>query len=209
MILDFPNRSRRIVRPVMAATVAAVAAAAGLGSQGAAAASLAFQQDGVTAVVQNRLFTDRGKRVLAGNINSCIYAYAEQPVVTFRSGRIFMRMHLSGRAGVSVNGACVGPAEAFHATLSGQPYIDGETISVRDVRLEEGKREYRGLLEPLLRQQLPSLLGSNLRMELGRYLEGSQSDFRMAVTQFQLQDVVATDGWFSVRFDFAIQGLRR
>ena len=211
LILEFSNCSGRMTRWVIAAFLAAAGTAVvGLAGAGcAAAASLALQQEAVTAAVAQRLFTDRGKRVLAGTIGSCMHAYAEQPVVTFRGGRVYLRMHLSGRAGVSMNGACVGPTDAFHATLSGQPYIEGETISVRDVRLDEGKREYRGLLEPLLRQQLPSLLGSNLRAELGRYLEGSQSDFRMAVTQFQLQDVVANDGWLSVRFDFALQGLRR
>ena len=93
--------------------------------------------------------------------------------------------------------------------MSGEPYANGEKISVRDVRVEEGKKEYRSLLEPLLRRQLPELLGSNLRQELTRYLDGNIAEFRMAVTEFQLQNVTASDGVLTVRFDFALQGVRR
>ena len=103
----------------------------------------------------------------------------------------------------------MGPGDDFSATVSGQPYIDGDRIAVRDVRMDEGKKEYRGMLEPLVRSQLPALLGSNLRAEFGRYLDSNIADLRMAVTQFQLQDVVANDGTLMVRFEFALQGLRR
>jgi hypothetical protein len=173
------------------------------------AASVALHQDAVTSAVTRRLFTDNGRKLLAGNTTSCNYAYAERPAISFRNGRIFLRLHFSGRAGVVMNGACAGAAEAFDATVSGEPYANGENISVRNVRVEEGKKEYRSLLEPILRKQLPELLGSNLRQELTRYLDGNIAEFRMAVTEFQLQNVTASDGVLTVRFDFALQGVRR
>ena len=173
------------------------------------AASVALHQDAVTTAVLRRLFNDNGRKLLAGDAATCNFAYAEHPAITFRNGRIFLRLHFSGRAGVLVNGACAGGSEAFAATVSGEPYANGEKISVRDVRVEEGKKEYRALLEPLLRRQLPELLGSNLRQELTRYLDGNIAEFRMAVTEFQLQHVTASDGVLTVRFDFALQGMRR
>ena len=172
-------------------------------------ASVALGQDAVTAAVQKRLFTDDGRKMLAGSAGTCNFAYAEQPAVTFRGGRIFLRLHFSGRAGMSVNGACMGGSDSFHATVSGQPYVEGEAISVRDVRMDEGKKEYRGLLEPLLRRQLPAMLGSNLRNELARYLDSNIAEFRMIVREFRLQDVSASDGTLQVRFDFALQAARR
>jgi len=75
--------------------------------------------------------------------------------------------------------------------------------------MEEGKQEYRALLEPLLRRQLPALIGSNLRGELTRYLESSVQDFRMTVREFHLQEVTASDGVLTVRFDFALTALPR
>jgi len=173
------------------------------------AAIVALGQDAVSAAVVRRLFTDKGRRVLAGDVSSCNYAYVEQPAVAFRGGRIVLRVHFAGRAGLSSNGRCLGPSDAFAATVSGQPVIEGDTISVRDVRMEEGKKEYRELLEPLLRRQLPALIGSNLRGELTRHLESSIQDFRMAVREFRLQDVTASDGVLTVRFDFALNALPR
>jgi hypothetical protein len=173
------------------------------------AASVALHQDAVTAAVTRRLFTDNGRKLLAGNPSSCSHAYAERPTVTFRSGRVYLRMHFAGRAGLVLNGACTGATEAFDAMVSGEPYANGESIAVRDVRIDEGKKEYRGLLEPLLRQQLPALLGSNLRQELGRYLDSNIAEFKMAVSEFHLQNVTATEGVLTVRFDFALQGMRR
>ena len=180
-----------------------------LASASADAAIITLGQDAVTAAVQRRLFTDKGRRVLAGDVASCNHAYAEQPAVAFRAGRIVLRLRFAGRAGVSSNGRCMGPSDAFAATVSGQPVIEGDTISVRDVRMEEGKQEYRALLEPLLRRQLPALIGSNLRGELTRYLESSVQDFRMTVREFHLQEVTASDGVLTVRFDFALTALPR
>jgi len=173
------------------------------------AATLVLDQDAVTAAVTRRLFTNDGRRMLAGTVDSCSHAYAERPAIAFRGGRIVLRMRFAGRAGVNTSGGCVGAADAFFATLSGQPYVQGDTIGIRDVRMEEGKREYRELLEPLLRRQLPALLGSNLRQEFARFLDASVADFRLDVTLFQLQDVSASDGALTVRFDFALHGRSR
>jgi hypothetical protein len=173
------------------------------------AAIITLGQDAVSAAVVRRLFTDKGRRVLAGDVSSCNYAYVEQPAVAFRGGRIVLRLRFAGRAGLSSNGRCMGASDAFPATVSGQPVIEGDTISMRDVRMEEGKQEYRALLEPLLRRQLPALIGSNLRGEFTRHLESSIQDFRMAVREFRLQDVTASDGVLTVRFDFALNALPR
>lgn len=163
----------------------------------------------MTAAVAHRLFTEQGRRILAGSAGTCNYAYVEQPAVAFRGGRIVLRLHFAGRAGLVSSGRCMGASDAFAASVSGQPVIEGDAIGVRDVRMEEGKQEYRALLEPLLRRQLPALLGSNLRNELARYLDSSIQDFRMTVRDFKLQEVSAQDGGLTIRFDFALQGSPR
>jgi len=202
-VVRIPRRAGMFAARVAAGLAIAIA------PQIAQPASVSFGQDVVTAAVARRIFVDDGRKMLAGTVGSCTYAYAEQPAVTFRGGRVYLRMHFSGRAGLNVNGACMGPAESFHATLSGQPHAEGETIGLRDVRMDEGKKEYRNLLEPLLRRQIPALLGSNLRSELSRYLDSNIADFRMLVKDFQLQDVTANDGVLQVRFDFSLQAARR
>ena len=172
---------------------------------GAAAATIQLHQDAVTTAVARRVFTDNGRRVLTGNMSSCTYAYLEQPAVAFRDGRLYLRVHLAGRAGLRVNGSCVGAGDSFHTTVSGQPYVAGETIALRDMRLDEGKPEYRGLLESLLQQKVRALLGLNLRDELNKLAQNSATDFRMTLTQFKLIDIAARDALLTVRFDFALQ----
>jgi hypothetical protein len=170
-----------------------------------AAATIALQQDAVTAVVAHRLLTSDGKRMLSGSLASCTYVYLEQPAITFQDRRLFLRAHLAGRVGLKSNGTCVGAGDAFYTTVSGLPYIAGQTVALKDFRLDEGKPEYRGLLVPLLQQQIPSLLGLNLRDELTKLLQNNSSEFKVTLMQFQLIDVTALDGLLTVRFDFALQ----
>jgi hypothetical protein len=192
----------------MALASLAILALAAL-ADSALAATVVLDEAAVTAAVTRRLFTDGGRRLLAGSASDCSHAYAERPSIAFRGGRIVLRMRFAGSAGMSTANGCVGASDAFFATLSGQPYVQGETIGIRDVRMEEGKREYRELLEPMLRRQLPALLGSNLRQELARYLDATVADFRLDVTQFQLQDVSASGGALAIRFDFALHARSR
>jgi hypothetical protein len=183
----------------------ALAVICGCGTADLAAATIALHQDAVTATVARRLFTNNGKRMLSGSLASCTYVYLEQPAVALRDGRLFLRVHLAGRAGLNMNGSCVGAGDAFYTTVSGQPYVDGETIGLKGFRVDEGKAEYRGLLEPLLQQQIPSLLGLNLRDELTRLFQNNSSEFKVTLLQFQLIDVAARDGLLTVHFDFALR----
>lgn len=197
-------RSRR---PSARSAIAAVSYAwlcAALGAD-AAAASIQLHQDAVTAAVTRRVFSDNGKRNLTGNPASCTHAYLEQPSIAFKGGRLYLRVHLAGRAGLRMNGSCVGASDAFFTTISGQPFVAGETIALRDVRLDEGKAEYRGLLEGLLQQQVRALLGVNLREELNKLAQNNAAEFKVTVTQFRLLDVTARDGVLTVRFDFALE----
>ena len=191
------------------AAVAAIllACAAGTAAE-ATAATIALHQDAVSLAVAQRLFTSNGKRVLSGNLASCNYVYLEQPVVTFRDRRLFLRVHLAGRVGMKASGNCVGAGDAFYTTVSGQPVIAGETVALNDFRMDEGRPEYRKLLEPFLRQQIPSLLGLNLREELAKGLQNSGSAFKLALTGFQLLDVAAGEGMLTIRFDFALQATK-
>ena len=193
----------QLLRPaIVAAGVGCLCAVLGAD---AAAATIQLHEDAVTAAVARRVFSDNGKRNLTGNPASCTQAYLERPAIAFKGGRLSLRVHLAGRAGVRMNGSCVGASDAFFTTVSGQPFVAGETIALRDVRLDEGKAEYRGLLEGLLQQQVRSLLGVNLREELNKLAQNNAAEFKVTVTQFRLLEVTARDGILTVRFDFAIQ----
>lgn len=202
------TRTRRVGERACAGIAAILLACAAGTAPDAAAATIALHQDAVSAAVAQRLFTSNGKRMLSGSLASCNYVYLEQPVVTFRDRRLFLRVHLAGRVGVKANGNCVGAGDAFHATVSGQPVIAGETVALKDFRMDEGRAEYRGLLEPFLKQQIPSLLGLNLREELNKGLQSSGSAFKLALTGFQLLDVAAGEGVLTLRFDFSLQATK-
>lgn len=169
-----------------------------------AAATISLHQDAVTSSVARRLFADRGKRMLTGSVASCTYAYLENPAVSLRDGRLFLRMHVVGQAGVNMRGSCVGGGDAFYTTVSGQPYVSAESVGLRDFRLDEGREMYRGLLEPLLRQQIPALIGLNLRDELTKLFQSHAPELKVTLTQFQLQEALARDGFLTVRFDFSL-----
>src|SRR5213593_4303612 len=101
--------ARRMMQPVLCAVLAC---AAGIAFE-AAAASVALHQDFVTASIARRLFTDNGRRILTGSIASCGYVYLDSPKATLKDGRLFLRMRLTGHAGVSARGACVGAGDSF------------------------------------------------------------------------------------------------
>ena len=185
-------------------TVALLTVASMMSASNAPAASIAIHQDVVTSNVTRRLFTDNGRRMLTGSIPSCNYAYLERPSVTLRDGRLFLRMQLIASAGISVRGACKGAGDSFVTTVSGQPFVTADSVGLRDFRLDEGREMYRGLLDPLLRRQIPSLLGVNLRDELTRAFQSHTPDFKVTLSQLQLQDAVARDGYLTVHFDFAV-----
>ena len=171
----------------------------------APAASITLQQDTATAIVASRLFTDNGRRIISGSIASCSYVYLEQPQITFHDRRLVLRVHLVGQVGVRSGSGCLGTGDAFHTTVSGQPYVTGERVGLREFRMDEGKPEYRRLLEPLLQQQIPALLSFNLREELNRLLAKNATELRLTLQQFQLQEVKVADGQLALRFDFALQ----
>ena len=168
------------------------------------AASIAVHQDVLTSTIVKRLFTDNGRRMLTGSVASCNYAYIERPQVTLRDGRLYLRMHTRAQAGISLGGACQGAGDAFSTTVSGQPYVAGDGIGIRDFRLEEGRDAYRGLLDPLLRRTIPQLLGVNVRDELTKMFQAHAPEYRITMSQLQLQDATAREGYLTVRFDFAL-----
>ena len=170
----------------------------------AQASTLAIHQNALTTVISKRLFTDSGRRVLSGAIGSCNYAYLERPAVTLRDGRLFLRMHLVAQAGIIVSGQCRGAGDSFMTTISGQPYVSADGVSIRDFRLEEGRDLYKGLLDPLMRRQVPALLSVNVRDELTRGLQNQAPDFRFSVAQLAMQEATARDGYLTIRFDLAL-----
>jgi hypothetical protein len=156
------------------------------------ASTLAIHQNALTTVIAKRLFPDSGRRLLNGSISSCNYAYLERPAVTLRDGRLFLRMHLVAQAGINVSGHCRGAGDSFMTTISGQPYVTADGISIRDFRLEEGRDLYKGFLDPLLRRQVPALLSVNVRDQLARGLQNQVPEFRFSVAQLAMQDATAT-----------------
>ena len=190
----------RVALAILSATLFAMLAPA----TDAHASTLAIHQNALTIVIAKRLFPDNGRRLLSGAIASCSYAYLERPAVTLRDGRLFLRMHLVAQAGISVSGQCRGASDGFMTTISGQPYVSADGVSIRDFRLEEGRDLYKGLLDPLLRRQVPALLSANLRDELARGLQAQAPDFRFNVAQLAIQDATARDGYLTIRYELAL-----
>jgi hypothetical protein len=90
--------------------------------------------------------------------------------------------------------------------LSGQPYLERtDTLGIRDVKLEEGKEAYRPLLELFLQSIASKALGWNLRQELSKILQGTQTPYDVTVPVLTVQSVKAESNALTVLLDFVLE----
>jgi hypothetical protein len=150
------------------------------------------------------VFGPDGKRTLSGNPTGCSYAVVEQPETTLGNGRLNLRARFTGRAALKVGNDCVGPGDAFWLKVSGVPVVDGDTLRISDVRLDEGKAVYRPLLEKLIKESVASAVQINLRTELQKLLGGA-GPYKATVPKLTIAGVSTTDSAITISFDFRLE----
>lgn len=172
------------------------------------AADITLYASAIDTALKTEIFASDGKYLLSGEVKSCSYAYLERPSTSLRDGRIFVRMHFSGRAGIPNGATCVGPGEAFWLTVSGRPYFQGELVGITDFRLEEGQDVYGygPLLEGFLASSVPKALNLNLRQEVMKILTSTATPYKVFLPRLELQKVVAENNALRVLFDFSLEG---
>lgn len=202
-----PERRRRYARPspfAPRAGLTAIALAALLLAPPARAAEIVLETSGVLKLVVQSLYRDQGRYLLS---RAPCLAYLDNPSVTLRDGRIFLRSNLGGRIGADVNGSCVGLALSSWAVVSGVPRAQGSTVRLTDVRIEDVQDpNLRLLLDSGLVPSLPQALELDVQRAVKAMLQGGGAPLDVDVQQLDIESVAVTDRTLVVRFDFRLRG---
>lgn len=137
-------------------------ALAALASTAAAAVQLQVDASAIEKLLKAQAFRDGGKWRL-GKSGKCNNPYLEHPSVTIRQGRLFIRAHFAGRMGSEVMGSCVSMGEPSWLTVSGRPVVDGQMLSIGEVRVDEVEKPS---IRPLAVGLLESATRSALKIDL-------------------------------------------
>ena len=168
------------------------------------AAEIVLFQSALATAVRRDVFGPAGKRTLSGNPAGCSYAVVEQPETTLGNGRLHLRARFTGRAAIKMGNDCVGPGDAFWLEVSGVPAVDGDTLRITNVRLDEGKAIYRPLLERLIRESVAGAVQINLRTEIQKVLGGA-GPYKATVPKLTIAGVSTTDAAITINFDFRLE----
>jgi hypothetical protein len=176
--------------------------AAALAADGrACAATLTLHRTAIDTALSKQVFTQDGKYVLSGSLQSCSVAYLEQPRSSLRAGRFYLSAHFLGRVAQLIGGRCVGGDDAFDVTVSARPYFKAAVVGLEDVRLEQGKEAYRPLLEVLMTQAIPRALTVDLQQEITKLLQSASAPYQITVPALVVQSVNAGDDVLKVQLD--------
>ncbi len=175
-----------------------VVLALALGSLRAGAVELRVSQEALERTLRQQLFSaPDGRYYLKGAAQSSCFVYVEDPQVSFKDGRMVVRVKTHARIGKPVRGTCLGISLTPTSEVSLAPDGEGETVGFHDARLEHvsEQRELNFLLAPFLSHTVPTNMKVNAAELLRKALEGSTASSGYKVTLERLKIVsVQIDG---------------
>jgi len=189
-----PSPAKLVLASISCAAALAVGPAAD-------AATLVLHRSAIDTTLNRQVFTQQGKYVLSGSLQSCSYAYLERPRSSLREGRFYLNAHFSARVAQQVGDRCLGGDDAFDVTVSARPSFKGAIVGLEDFRLEQGKEAYRPLLEVLLTQAIPRALTVDLRQEIAKLLQSASTPYQITVQSIAVQSVGAADDMLRVELE--------
>ena len=175
-----------------------VVLALALGGLRAGAVELRVSRQAMERTLRQQLFSGPdGRYYLKGTTQSACFVYVEDPKMSFKDGRIVVRVKTHARIGKPVHGACLGISLSPSSEVSLAPDGEGETVGFHDARLERvsEQRELNFLLTPFLSHTVPTSMKVNAAELLRKALEGSTASSGYKVTLERLKIVsVQIDG---------------
>lgn len=170
------------------------------------AAEIALSAAMLNRTLERQAFSTGGKRLLSGAIGTCDYAYLEYPATSIDGGWVRLRAHLSAKKGIKspFSSDCIGPGEAFYITILGRPRLNGDVLTLVDIRVEEAKEPYRTILQGIAPGMMQAILRLNLRNEVMRMLGGGDGTI-LTVPLLEFQSVEAKNGFVRLQFDFVLE----
>ena len=146
----------------------------------------------IERLVTTALLKDGGRLYIEGrSAEACRYAFIQEPKLSSEAPRLVARFVFAGRAGVSVGGRCVGPADSTTLRVSGVPSFDAGDLYLADLQLDAPSSAYYKAVGGLLQGQLAKRLRLPLRAMVERSLgEAGASGLTFALRTFEVRDIV-------------------
>jgi hypothetical protein len=172
--------------------IAFLAATALAFAEPAAAVEIRVGLPALERLVTTALLKDGGRLYLEGrSAEACRYAFIQEPKLASDGPRLVARFVFAGRAGVSVGGRCVGPADSTTLSVSGVPSFEAGDLYLADLALEAPGSAYYKAVGGLLQGQLAKRLRLPLRAMVERSLsESGASGLTFALKRLEVRDIV-------------------
>jgi hypothetical protein len=168
------------------------------------ASEITIEHTAIEKALMEQVYVDRGRFHVMPEA-PCQYAYLSSPAVSIAQGRVRLKTRLTGMFGTEVGSQCSGLSDAFDVTVSAEPYFSGESLGLRDVRVEEaGNPVYKPLLQALMTQTVAPALAINLREGLQRMLADARSPYDTVIEQLTVSELKAENNRISARLSFSL-----
>lgn len=195
-----PLRAKSILPVLLCASLLAVAAPRAQGLD------IVVHASTVEKALKARLFTDHGRYHLVRAVR-CNDPYLENPVVSFRQGRVYVGAHFGGQIGALVSGSCRSITQPGAIVLSARPVARGHEAALEDVRVESADT-------PMVAVALQGLIGADLLapmridlLEAMRALAATDKTIPYAVVlrTLELSNLAVQDGALHVTLGGAVE----
>ena len=166
------------------------------------ASEITIEHTAIEKMLMDQVYVDRGRFHVMPEAQ-CQYAYLTSPAVSIAGGRVRIKTRLTGMFGALVGGQCSGMSDAFDVTVSAVPYFSGESLGLKDVRVEEvGNPVYQPVLQALMTQTVAPALEINLRQGLQRLLSDARAPYAVVIGRLDVSDIRAEGNRLSARLSF-------
>ncbi|MGH8850864.1 MAG: hypothetical protein ACREYD_07710 [Casimicrobiaceae bacterium] len=177
-----------------------------LAAPSAHAFDLVVHASTVAKALKVQVFKDKGRYYLQ-KPDRCSDPYLENPIVSFREGRVFVGARFAGRIGALIGGVCQSATEPSAIMLSARPVLHAQQAALEDVRVEAADT-------PMVAAALQTLIGGNALsrlhidvLEAVRALTAPNrtAPFTIAVRGLQLSNLVVQNEELHVTVNGAVE----
>ena len=177
-------------------------------SPAAQAAELQIGYGAIEKALLQQVFTRDGKKFFAGaSEKDCNYALLADPRVSAEAERLRVTARFSTRAGLTIQGECVGPSETFEVWMTGVPAYRGGEIFLDQVRVGTPERPYADIARTFLEERLAGLLRYPLLAEIRRQAaeESARGGFQVTVPALDVSRMLVGGDGLDITLDFTVE----
>jgi hypothetical protein len=165
-------------------------------------AEIILERTAVDRLVQQALFTDKGRYFLQ---RGACYAYLEDPVVSLAGGRLVLNANLTSFLGVIVGTQCVGVPLKSRVTVSGRPAQQGGVVRLVDLSIDNiTDPSTRAFVQSVVLQRFPQAVEIDVATALRSMLKQPNIPYTSDLERLDITAVSAESDRLGVTFDFKL-----